>query len=97
MGRLIPIESAPIDQSDCEGVARVVLRQCAGDVSQPPANIIFDYSDYADRINRSALKSALVYFKFQSHPDHADDPRILPGGYYPNSPGCIVTWFPSAP
>ncbi|ADV64165.1 hypothetical protein Isop_3608 [Isosphaera pallida ATCC 43644] len=85
LSRLIPVETAPIDQSDCEGVARVVL--CPrGRNSQPRAIMIFDYSDYADRINHSALKSSVVYFKFQYHPDHADDPRIVPGGYYPNSP-----------
>jgi hypothetical protein len=47
-------------------------------------NIAVDYWDHST-INEGCLKDALVYFKMQYSAGGYDDPRVLPGGYVPDS------------
>lgn len=43
--------------------------------------VAFDYSDYHDLINESALAKSSLYIKCQHRIEGYSDPRIVPGGY----------------
>jgi hypothetical protein len=57
----------------------VVMLYCAVDGELHP--VAYDYSDYHDFINESALAQSRLYIKCQHRVQGYPDPRIVPGGY----------------
>jgi hypothetical protein len=75
MRRLVRVERVPIAQP-YEGLVMIEVV-----VAGQPRKIAIDYGDYMDRIERSALDEAALYFKMQYLREGYGSAKVVPGGY----------------